>query len=153
MSRITDEIERIHSAGLPHDWLGAASELSIRQLEKLLDTTLPPAFHEFLALTGGGEIAGSTLSGIEDDDARLEYAGTVWGDTLRCREEFGLPAHLIVVYFAHGEVCWCLDASRSTGGEYPVISYSVIHRDIERVIADDFASFLHEFVDLRLSHA
>lgn len=154
MTIVAEALDRTRAVGLPVFWLGPCPEAALAKLEGLLGVPLPPTFREFLMTTGGGEIATSALSGIEKDDPLLEDAGTVWGDTLRCREDFSLPEHLVVIYFANDEICWCLDSSRKDpSGEYPVVTYSIFGRVVEKVIAPNFGLFLKEFVETRIAHS
>jgi hypothetical protein len=147
---ISEALEHIRESGIDVLWLGGCTADAIRVLERLLGVPLPLSFRGFLELTGGGELDRSVISGIEDDDPLLENAGTVWGDTSRCRSEFGPPKHLIVVYFADDEVCWCLDSSRPDAeGEYVAVADDTLRREVERDIAPCFAAFLWDFVELR----
>jgi len=151
MAGISVELTRIEAAGLPVFWLGPCSNAVVSRLETQLGLLLPATFREFLMTTGGGEVAASVLSGVESGDPSLEHAGTVWGDTVRCRQEFGLPSHLIVVYFAEEEICWCLDSrGRDSAGECPVVSYSIHRRVVEKELASDFGEFLRELIDGKL---
>jgi hypothetical protein len=130
-------------------WLGAASEIEIRRLESSLPARLPSSFHQFLKEYGGGGVVGAEISGIEDNDASLTNGGTVLGDTNLCRERYGLPSHLVVIYFHDDEVCWCLDTSRTGGdGECPIVSYNLFTKRIERDVAADFSTFMQRHLEL-----
>lgn len=131
-------------------WQGQTSHSSIEQLESLVGSKLPVSFTIFLARHGGGGVVGEEISGIEDDDPTLENRGTVYGDTRRCREDFGLPKNLIVIYLGDNEVVWCLDASEFDGEECPVVNFDVFTTTTSP-IASDFGTFMKEYLILRLS--
>lgn len=141
--------ELLEAAGQEVFWLGAASEIQVQHLEASLSMTLPPSFRRFLSEYGGGGVIGAEVSGIEDDDASLTAGGTVLGDTNVCRKQYGLPLHLVVIYFHDNEVCWCLDLDRvSANGECPVVSYNLFLRKVDRDIAKDFSIFMNEHLGL-----
>lgn len=131
-------------------WQGKASKESIDKLEALVGVRLPTSFRRFLSEYGGGGVVGEEISGIEDDDPTLENRGTVYGDTLRCREDFGLPSDLVVLYLGSDDIVWCLDATRLIDSEYPVVSFDVFTK-LTKPIASSFDEFLAEYVRLRLA--
>jgi antitoxin YobK len=150
MSAIKEMINKLSNSGRPVFWQGEASKESVKELERLLSVVLPSSFHEFLIQCGGGGVEGAEISGIEDDNPLLENRGTVWGDTKRCREEFGLPHYLVVIYFSDDEVCWCLQCDSSNElNEPPVVSYSVYSRKVDAQVALSFTDFFHNYVELR----
>jgi len=91
------------------------SRFFLRLLERLLDVTVPHAFARFLCELGGGGVEGAEITGI-DGSARTEGFGTVYGDTKRLREEFGLSRHLVALRVDDEEFAWCLDCSPTGGG-------------------------------------
>jgi hypothetical protein len=143
MAEYDDLARSVEQAGYEIFWLGPVSREQIGRLEALLELSLPESFRRFLECYGGGGIVSAEISGIEDDAAN-ESGGTVFGDTQECRQHFGLPAHLVVIYFHDNEVCWCLDVSRWNGQECPVVSYSLFSRTVDREIAPDFHTFLKQ---------
>lgn len=136
------------AAGNEIFWMGAASRDQIDRVEGLLSAPLSISFRRFLEGYGGGGVISAEVSGIEDNDAELVSGGTVVGDTTTCRDRYHLPPHLVVIYFHDDEVCWCLDTSRSSDGEFPVVSYNVFTRKVDREIARDFASFMQQHLAL-----
>lgn len=126
-------------------WFGPAPEQVIASAEEQLGCELPSSFKEFLRKTGGGGQSEQEISGVAHD-ASEDEAGTIVGDTLRCRAEFGLPAGLVVVFFHFDEVCWCLDTRSTVDGECPVVSYSLALRRVDRTIAPGFHEFFEDFV-------
>ncbi len=151
MNDIEEIIEPLSQIKEPLFWQGPASESSIGQVETLLGFSLPPSFRSFLLRYGGGGVVGEEISGIEANDSNLDYKGTVLGDTRRCRKDFGLPHHLCVIYFSDDGICWCLDCSEADERmEYPVVSYSIFKREIEKEIAPTFKRFLKQYVELRV---
>ncbi len=117
-----------------------------------MGTRLPTSFKSFLAKYGGGGIVEEEVSGIEADDPPLKHRGTVYNDTLLCREEYASPKHLIGVYLGDDDVVWCLDARELVDDEYPVVSFDVFSKKTIP-LAPSFAEFLAEYLRLRISRA
>jgi hypothetical protein len=144
-------IQQLERRGKDVFWQGKASPSAIDQLGDLLGATLPDSFREFLRVCGGGGVVGEEISGIEDDDPSLQHRGTVYGDTLSCRETYDLPDHLSVVYLnVDVDAVWCLDAESMTDGECRIVSYDVYSK-VTRPLAASFRDFLKEYVSLRTS--
>jgi antitoxin YobK len=150
MTNIEQLIRQLEASGRDIFWQGQASDGSIKELESLVGSKLPASFTTFLARYGGGGVVGEEISGIEDDNPQLEYRGTVYGDTQRCREDHGLPSDLIVVYLGDDDIVWCLDASNFNGEECPVVSFNV-NTTAKSTITTSFGDFLEEYLTLRLS--
>lgn len=144
-----DELARTaESAGHEIYWYGATSKEEVDRLESLLGVGLPVSFKKFLQSHGGGGIVSAEISGIESNDASLRNGGTVLGDTLDCRNRYGIPDDMIVIYYHDDEVCWCLDLSQSKGDEAPVVSYNVFDRAVDRRIAETFHDFMRQHLTL-----
>jgi len=148
MAEYKELVAAIEAAGYEIFWQGASSGDQIDHVENLLGTSLPGSFRRFLEGYGGGGVINAEVSGIEGNDAALASCGTVVGDTILCRDRYELPLHLVVIYFHDQEVCWCLDTSRTAGGECPVVSYNIFTRKVDREIARDFASFMQHHLAL-----
>lgn len=142
-------IQQLEQSGKDIFWQGEASESSILQLESLGETRLPTSFRRFLRSHGGGVVAGEEISRIEDDDPAFEFRGTGYGDTFRCRENYGLPRSLVIIYFGDDDVVRCLDASRHQNDENPVVSFDLFLKQT-RLIAENFDEFLAEDLRLRI---
>lgn len=99
---------------------------------------------------GGLDDEDNLIAGIEDDDPTLEHRGTVYGDTLRCREDYALPTNLVVVYLTDEDVVWCLDVSRFDGDECPVVAFDIVSKST-KPLAASFHDFLAEYFRLRIS--
>lgn len=148
MEQLATLVENLTRSGKGKFWQGKTSIESIDQLEGLLNTKLPASYRQFLAEYGGGGLVGEEISGIEDDDATLDFRGTVLGDTYQCRSQFALPSHLIVIYYRGDAVVWCLDTSSFVGNECPVVSFNVTSKETRR-ISETFEGFFEEYVTLR----
>lgn len=140
--------KKVEAAGWQVYWYGPAPEAEIARLEQLLSVRLPVSFKRFLREYGGGSIGDRSICGIENGNAANSYGGTVFGDTMRCRQNHGLPPGLVAVLFYDDEVCWCLDTGRFTGEECPVVAYDVFRREVDRTIAPSFAAFMTERLTL-----
>jgi antitoxin YobK len=148
MAEYDDLAKNVEANGWSTYWYGPAPEAEIVRLEQLLSAKLPASFKRFLREYGGGGIGDRSISGIEDGNAAHKGVGNVYGDTLRCRQEHALPPGLVVVLYYDDEVCWCLDTTRFTGEECPVVAYDVFQREVDRIIAPSFAAFMTERLTL-----
>jgi hypothetical protein len=150
MADINNLIKKIEKSGQEIFWLGEASLDEIMKLELLLKLKLPSSYKTFLATFGGGGVIGDEISGIEDNNAELDYGGTVYGDTTRCIEEYELPENLITIFYKNDEICWCLNtAEMNDQNECPVVSYNVFNKKVDINIAVNFKEFFEEYLMLR----
>ncbi|ADG66725.1 YobK [Planctopirus limnophila DSM 3776] len=143
-------IEKLKDAGSDIYWLGNASRGSIERLQELLHTRLPLSLQKFLEEYGGGGIVGEEISGIEDDNPSLDYRGTIYGDTMLSRTDYGLPLNLIVVYLGSDDVVLCIDTNLFTGDECPVVSFDVFKKTTKH-LANTFDEFLMDYLELRIT--
>ena len=148
MAEYDDLAKKVEANGWSTYWYGPAPEAEIVRLEQLLSAKLPASFKRFLREYGGGGIGDRSISGIEAGNAANRGGGTVYGDTLRCRQVHELPNGLVVVLFYDDEVCWCLDTTSFAGEECPVVAYDVFKREVDRTIAPSFAAFMTERLTL-----
>ncbi|MGV7959588.1 SMI1/KNR4 family protein [Photorhabdus tasmaniensis] len=128
-------------------WHTPVDNEQIRILEKKLNIIIPDDYKFFLKKTGGGGVVEQEISGIEDNNALIDYGGTIYGDTTRCRSEFQLPKHLAVIYMVENEIYWCIDSSPSNFGK--IVNYDPYLKKIDAIISDSFTSFFEEYVELR----
>ncbi len=150
MQNIESLIEQLNKSGHEIFWQGKASISAVDKLEELLSCKLPKSFRSFLVEYGGGGVVEEEISGIESNDPSLENRGTVYGDTLICREDYALPSSLIVIYLGMDDVIWCLDVEDSDGDECPVVSFDVFSKGTKE-LAKSFDEFFAEYVTLRVS--
>ncbi|MBM4072578.1 MAG: SMI1/KNR4 family protein [Planctomycetes bacterium] len=137
-------LDRIRGSGREIWVAGPQPAPALAALEQALGVKLPPSYRDFVVRFGALTMQDSAVSGIMDEDAVNEGFGWLYGDTLRCRQEFGLPEHLLVVQPDEGAP-YCLDTRRpDASGEMPVVCYE-LHSGHERKIADDFASWLENW--------
>ena len=123
---------------------GPQPEAAIVALESKLGVRLPPSYRAFLAQYGGMAIYDSTTSGILGGEPLDESAGSLYGDTLRFRNEWNLPSHLLVIQ-PDEDAPYCLDTrSPSATGELPVVCYE-LHSTHENRIASDFDDWIRRF--------
>ncbi len=144
-----DLIARCEAAGHKFEFFGPQDDDKIDELEASLGVALPPSFRAFLRRYGGGGITGEWISGIYKGQPLLRQAGTVYGDTLRFREQCKLPPHLVVIYSQDDEVVWCLDtAKRRQDGENPIVSFDVDARSLPLPVADSFGGFFTDYLEM-----
>lgn len=149
-SRYAELIKRLTDAGLPVEFYGPQKEESIEKLAMSLGTALPQSLKEFLRRHGGGGVTGEWISGIYEDQPLRPNTGSIYGDTVRSREMYGLPPDLVVIYCQDDEIVWCLDTGTSdASGECPVVSYDIFDRAVAATIAPSFMAFFQEYVAIR----
>ena len=139
--RIEQLIAEIESLGEVFEWYGPQNEAGVAQLERALGVNLPPSYRAFLFRYGGGGIrAYEGISGIYNNDSLSMQLGTAYGDTMRMRNDRGMPSHLVVI--ERGDEHFppmCLDTSRpAPGGEYPVVGFWLTSRTVS---TDSYATF------------
>jgi antitoxin YobK len=150
MRSLDDLVTNVKAAGHKVEFSGGQSEANINELEAAIGLTLPPSFREFLRTYGGGGVVSEWISGIYKNQPYLTNKGSVYGDTIRCRERYGLPTFMIVIYTQENdEVVWCLDTRKATvGGECPVVSFIVENTTPPVQIADSFDSFFRDYLEM-----
>ena len=144
-----DLIDRCKAAGYKFEFFGPQDDRRIDELAIALGVALSPSFRDFLRQYGGGGIVGEWISGIYSGQPLVRQVGTVYGDTLRMREQVKLPPHLVVIYTQDDEVVWCLDTTkRHQNGENPVVSFDISGRSQPSSIADSFGSFFRDYLEM-----
>ena len=144
MADVNDLIAQVRAKG--HDlWLaGPQPSETIASLEQALQVTLPPSYRDFLTHFGGAAICDSTVSGIIDGEPLQKATGWLYGDTLRFREEWDLPPHLLVIQ-PDEDAPYCLDASApGSDGEFPVVCFELHSRHASR-IAENFGIWFQDW--------
>lgn len=146
-------IGEIEALGERFEWAGPQSEESTLRLEDALGVTLPPSFRVFLSRYGAGGIrAWVGISGIYDNDPLSMHLGTTYADTMRARELWGLPAHLVVI--ERGDEHFpplCLDTTTSgPDGEYPVVGFWVTSRQVSTDSYPSFADYFERSLEASL---
>jgi len=149
MATISELVQRVKDAGHSVEFFGPQDEKIIDSLAAGLATDLPQAFREFLRVYGGGGIVGEWISGIYNGQPFLKKQGSVYGDTLRWREQHHLPSGLIVVCTQDDEVCWCTDATNTLGtSARPVVSFDITTKPARVTkIADSFECFFRDYLE------
>jgi len=147
MASAADLIQQIRDEGEELDFFGPQSETVIRDVESALSCHFPDSYRRWLKEYGGGGVVDEYISGI-DGEPLTPNEGTVYGDTVRCREEHGLPANLAVIFYQDGEVIWCLVTDQMRDGECPIVSFDVTSGKTEP-LAKTFDDFWLEYLGLR----
>jgi hypothetical protein len=138
------------------EWAGPASAETIVRVESTLGVRFPASFRTLLLLKGGGGVESFPISSVDSSDPVAIQYGTVYGDTLHYREPWvprPLPAHLVVVQRdADDNEPFCLDTSKWSGEECPVVLYYLNTGHVER-IAPDFLAFYERYLAPRFEAA
>jgi hypothetical protein len=145
MDSIPALIERVKANGHKVLAAGPQPEAAIVALEAQLGVRLPHTYRRFLREHGAMAIYDCTISGIFDGEALKETGGSVYGDTLRYRREWDLPAHLLVIQVTE-DAPYCLDMrTPSADGEFPVVYYGLVSKRATR-IASDFDGWMRRYL-------
>lgn len=150
-------VEEIKLREADFSWYGGRSAADIHVLEELLKVTFPPSLREFLLAYGGGGFFYSGFSGINESGPTSTEGGTIYGDTMRVRELYSIPEHLIVVMSSEDEMIWCLDYRQipDESGEIPVVSIelhnSVYSGSIQKD-SDSFGDFLMDHLTVAVEN-
>lgn len=153
MSRVEELIEKMRELGNEPEFFGPQSRESISTLETALGVTLPPSYVEFLETYGGGGVGDSSISGIFGGQPLMTNNGCTYGDTVRWRDEYGLPDHLVVIMDQDGEEAVCLDTQRTDGGEAAVVRVDLFgggtpKARTPRKEAASFAEFFENYLEM-----
>lgn len=144
MATIAELLTKVQANGHEVWSAGPQPEAAIAILESELRVRLPASYRDFLARYGAMAIYDSTISGITDGDPLDEGGGSLYGDTLRFRTEWGLPGHLLVIQ-PDEDAPHCLDTRNpADSGEFPVICFE-LHSLREEKIATDFEDWMRRF--------
>lgn len=138
-----NEIERL-IAETAEVWKSEPASLTvIAECEAWLNLKLPPSYRFFLQHFGAINVGGNSISGIIDNSLDDLGGGSVVGDTLQFREEWQLPANLVVIQ-ANDEAPYCLDIGNGSP-ECAVVCYE-LHSRHSKVIASSFEEWVRPFV-------
>lgn len=149
MDKLVEIIEKAKALNSDLTLYGSQKPESIELLCKELVINLPNSYKNFLELYGGGgvETSDGWLSGIKNNDSLNKNRGYVYGDTLRIRSLYNLPAHLLVIYndFADEEI-YCLDlAGFDAEDECKVVEYNGIKNKVTGIVANNFLEFIKNY--------
>jgi hypothetical protein len=137
MSTIDHYLRQIENCGHPFECAGPQSEEAIRLLEEKFGVKLPHSYRDFLSRFGAASIYDSTVSGIWENNALGRGTGWLYGDTVRFRNEYDLPDHLLVIQ-PDSEAPYCFDTlSPDKRGEFPIVCFELHSRNAKK-IADGF---------------
>jgi hypothetical protein len=149
ISAVANLVDRINAELAPSgrhevEWQGPASEEDLTAIEGRLGCRLPASFREFLRLTGGGGLRSLWVSTAAVNDVR----GSVIGDTLGWREDFGLPQHLVVIQpDLDDNEPFCLDTSAFDANECPVVLfYANARKSATERVAPGFVAWYAKYL-------
>jgi hypothetical protein len=123
---------------------GGASSDQVAALEAALQIVLPDGYRTFLGSVGSLAIGDNSISGIIDGNPLSLDGGSLFGDTIRARQEQHLPSHLLVIQ-PDGDAPYCIDLSAQvSGAESPVVCFEA-SSSTETRIADSFEQWFSTF--------
>jgi len=136
------------------DFVGPREPQLIEKAEQALGVIFPPTYRAFARRLGAGSFGSFEVYGVIDDNFQHStIPNGIWA-TLRAREDWPLPAPMLVVYNDGMTGYLVIDSSRvGADGENPVVSWypgRMFGRTPESV-ARDFGSFFLEYIRDELS--
>ncbi|SDC80479.1 SMI1-KNR4 cell-wall [Melghirimyces thermohalophilus] len=140
-------LSMIQQYGNNRSFTGPVDDSRIKQIENMLEVTLPDDYKWFVRNFGHGGIAGVEILGI----AKTEIPTCV-KSTQTYREE-GLP-HSLVVIENCDEWVYCLDTSKLVNGECPVIDWDFLgnagiqtYKNFYEFLSDRFSDAVENLYD------
>jgi hypothetical protein len=116
------------------DFVGPRSAELIQRAEVALGLRFPPTYRRFLSEYGAGNIGGTEIYGVIDDDFETSSVpDAIWLNLTHPREG-------LFVFYAVGEGTeFCLDTSRTApDGEMPVVAVAPGDEGGREEVAQDF---------------
>lgn len=157
-----DLIERVRSrlrnVDQPCAVAGPASEESVAAAEEQLGCAFPPSYRAFLRKYGALALPGdmAVVHDFVGIDAKAADGKGVVERTLAARVENRLGQSLVVVGLgAQAREWFCLDYSRSSDPEPPVVLFDTRDNHVDQVFYEDFGAMVREvlgFVEDTLNH-
>ena len=145
MKTLSEALEVATADGYDIWTAGGADEAQIQGLERSLKVQLPPSYRRFLASTGALNLGGIEVAGIIDGNALDLSGGSVYGETIRARDEYGLPAALLIIQ-PDSDAPHCIDtASTDSSGEMAVVCFQ-LNTNSARKVAQDFEHWFRTWV-------
>lgn len=145
METVRERLEAATADGKDVWTAGGADEAQIQALERSLDVQLPPSYRQFLASTGALNLGGVEVAGIIDGNPMDLSGGSAYGETMRARDDFALPATLLVIQ-PDGDAPHCIDlSSADSSGEMAVVCFQ-LNTKSSREVAKDFEHWLRTWV-------
>lgn len=120
------------------EFVGGISENEIENAMKTLSVVFPESYKAFLSDFGGGDAGGEIIFGITNNEEDVVIA-------TQMERSQGLPKNLIIIGFSNDTLV-CLDTSKMSNGECPVVEVNDDYSEIE-VVADTFGKFLYEYLN------
>jgi SMI1-KNR4 cell-wall len=147
MIDLTSYTEKFEKAGEPIEIIGAATNDSIEAVESMLGIKIRGQYRDFVNRYGGLRVIQATLNGIHNEPPTY-VAGTLFGDTKRLRDEFGLPRNYVVIKSSEDEYFVCLDLDAE--GEPTVVSVNPRKNFRRTPLNTCFDDYLREDLDAAL---
>jgi hypothetical protein len=124
-------------------WVGASTEGAISAVEKALGVSICGSYRDFILATGGGGLDTLYISPISANDPLSGCCA----DTLRYREEYKIPKHLVVIQRCLDDnEPMCLDTSKVFRGENPVIIFYHQSTGNSEKIANSFIEYYQAYL-------
>ncbi len=131
---------------------GPKPDSLIEKAQLALEVRFPPLYVDFLREFGAGGIGGFEIYGLTGKEVTSAGIPDVVWYTLRARNEWAFPHHLIPIYDLGDGLVYCLDLkSMESEGEAVIVAlyppFSGDNQAIE-VIAKDFGEFLMGLLEI-----
>jgi hypothetical protein len=103
----------------------------------------PEDYREFLLKYGALSVLDSSVSGVVGNNPLDSTAGSLYGDTVRFRSQYGLPARYLVLQ-PDDDAPYCFDMDNVAG--HPTVVCYELHTGHAKVIASNFKEWLQTYV-------
>lgn len=149
---------RLRSVDQPCAVAGPATEETVAAAEEQLGCAFPTSYRAFLRTFGALSLPGdmAVVHDFVGIDLKASDGKGVVERTLAARVENRLGQSLIVVGLGAGAREWfCLDYSRPSDGEPPVVLFDARDNVVDQVFYEDFDAMVREvlgFVEDTLNH-
>ena len=154
--RVDEAIELIINNFDPSEYSidGQYSDEEVENAEKILSITFPRSYREFLKKHGNVDVKSLDVMGLSRYNYQNSgYGGLVWC-TLKNREDFSQPKHIITIEHMGDGSYYALDLSQmNDDNECPVVVWPIGGYEttpVLEVVAPDFGSWFLDEVKERI---
>jgi antitoxin YobK len=97
--------------------LSGTSLIKIRDIEDILNTTLPESYKWLLKEYGSVSFEGLDIDGVGLNDVLINVENTLgW-------QKYGIPDGYVVIFEPGADWIYCLDTNQMVDGESPVVAW------------------------------
>lgn len=121
------------------EFVVGVSDEEIRQAMDELSVAFPESYKAFLADFGGGDAGGEIILGITDAEEENVVKAT------QMERSVGMPDNFVIIDLVQDQLC-CLDTSKMTDGECPVVILAEDYK-VKETVAESFGQYLFVYLN------